>query len=145
METLRVENVLLHVPSEEKLDAVQRVGRQLVANGYVAEPYIDGMIAREHSLTTYIGNGVAIPHGMPEYVQYIKHSGIVIAQYRDGVDFGDGNLARLVVGIAGIGEQHMEALSKIALVCQDEESVEKLVQANDPKVIVDIIEQESLS
>lgn len=144
METLRIENILLVVASEERFDAIRRVGRQLVQNGYVEEDYIEGMIARENSMTTYLGNGVAIPHGMPEYVKFIKHSGIVIAQYPNGVDFGDGNVAKLVIGIAGIGEDHMDALSKIAIVCQDEENVEKLVQSRDPEEVIGLIEQEEI-
>ena len=67
-------------------------------------------------MTTYIGNGVAIPHSIPEYVQYIRHSGIVIAQYPEGVDFGNGNVAHLVIGIAGKGDDHLQVLSQIAIV-----------------------------
>lgn len=142
MEILTKENILLDVMSEDKMSAISRLGRKLVENGYVDEPYIEGMIKRENSLTTYMANGVAIPHAMPEYTQYIKHSGIVIAQYRNGVDFGPGNTAKLLVGIAGIGEDHMQVLSQVAIVCTEESNVEEMTFSDDPQAIIELIERE---
>ncbi|MFD1675714.1 PTS sugar transporter subunit IIA [Alicyclobacillus fodiniaquatilis] len=141
MNTLQESNVILNVAREDKTAAIRRVGQKLVDNGYVAAPYIEGMLAREESMTTYIGNGVAIPHSMPEYVQHIQHSGIVIAQYPEGVDFGGGNVAYLVIGIAGKGEEHMEVLSQIAIVCQEEENVDKLVHASTAQQVMEVISQ----
>ncbi|EPZ44754.1 MULTISPECIES: PTS sugar transporter subunit IIA [Alicyclobacillus] len=139
MNILQPSNVLLQVKTENKTDAIRRVGQALVDNGYVEAPYIEGMLKREESMTTYIGNQVAIPHSMPEYVQHILHSGIVVAQYPDGVDFGNGNIAKLVIGIAGRGEEHMEVLSQIATVCMEEENVEKLVKAQSAQEVIDVI------
>ena len=144
METLAISNILLNVASEDKMSAIRRLGRKLVENGYVEESYIDGMIERENSLTTFMANNVAIPHAMPEYTKYIKHSGIVIAQYRDGVDFGEGNIAHLLIGIAGIGDDHMEALSKIAIVCSEESNVKEIISSNDPNAIIELIEREGI-
>lgn len=143
MEVLDTDNILLNLPSEDRFEAVMRVGRKLVENGYVEEPYIEGMIKREKDISTYIGNGVAIPHGVSEYVKYIKQSGIVIAQYPNGIDFGAGR-AYLVIGIAGKGEEHMDILSKIAIVCSDIENVNKLISAKTAEEIVDLIMREGL-
>lgn len=141
-EVLCDKNILLNVKSETKDDAINRVGRLLVENGYVEEGYLEGMMKREQDVTTYIGNGIAIPHGMNEYVKYIKHSGIVIAQYPQGVDFGQGNTAYLVIGIAGKDDDHMSILSKIAITCQYEENVEKLIKSKDKQEIIKIILEE---
>lgn len=138
---LNEKNILLNLPSESKIEAIERVGNLLVENGYVEKEYIEGMKKREEDITTYIGNGVAIPHGVSEYVKYIKKSGIVIAQYPDGVDFGDGNRAYIVIGIAGKGDEHLNILSKIALTCQYEENVEKLKNAKTPQEIIEILEK----
>ncbi|MBE3578419.1 MAG: PTS sugar transporter subunit IIA [Caldanaerobacter subterraneus] len=140
-EILNEKNILLNLPSESKIEAIERVGNLLVENGYVEKDYIEGMKKREEDITTYIGNGVAIPHGVSEYVKYIKKSGIVIAQYPDGVDFGDGNRAYIVIGIAGKGDEHLNILSKIALTCQYEENVEKLKKAKTPQEIIEILEK----
>ncbi|MBV4423464.1 PTS sugar transporter subunit IIA, partial [Clostridium tyrobutyricum] len=107
----------------------------------VKENYIEGMKAREEEVTTYMGNGVAIPHGMNEYKKQILKTGIVIAQYPGGVDFGEENTAYIVIGIAGKGDDHMEILSSIALTVQYEENVEKLRNAKTEQEIIEIIEK----
>lgn len=138
---LVAENVELKVASESKYEAIERVGKMLVSAGYVDNNYIEGMKAREEEVTTYMGNGVAIPHGMNEYKKDIIASGIVIAQYPEGVDFGSGNIAYVVIGIAGKGEEHMEILSKIALTVQYEENVERLRVAKTPEEVISIIDE----
>ena len=136
------ENIVLNLPSEGKYEAIERAGRLLVANGYVNENYIQGMREREDEVSTFMGNGVAIPHGMNEYKKQILNSGIVILQYPNGVDFGDGNTAYMVIGIAGVGDEHMAILSQIALTIQYEENVEKLKNAKTPQAIMEIIKEE---
>jgi mannitol PTS system EIIA component len=140
-EVLCEKNIILDVESESKENAIKRVGRLLVENGYVEEGYIEGMLKRNEDISTYIGNGIAIPHGLNEYVKYIKESGIVIAQYPNGVDFGDGDTAYLVFGIAGKNNDHIEILSKIAITCQDEKNVEKIIKSKDKKEIINIISE----
>lgn len=135
------EGIVLNVGSESKDKAIERVGNLLIDRGYVKPNYIEGMKAREEEVTTYMGNGVAIPHGMNEYKKEILESGIVIAQYPNGVDFGDGNTAYIVIGIAGKGDEHMEILSKIALTVQYEENVERLRNAKTPEEMIEIIEE----
>jgi len=140
-EILVKEGIILNVASESKDKAIERVGTLLINGGYVKENYIEGMKAREEEVTTYMGNGVAIPHGMNEYKKEILESGIVIVQYPNGVDFGDGNTAYIVIGIAGKGDEHMDILSKIALTVQYEENVERLRNAKSPEEIIKIIEE----
>ncbi len=135
------QGIVLNVSSESKDKAIERVGQLLIDGGYVKENYIEGMKAREEEVTTYMGNGVAIPHGMNEYKKEILETGIVIAQYPNGVDFGEGNTAYIVIGIAGKGDEHMEILSKIALTVQYEENVERLRNAKTPEEIIEIIEE----
>lgn len=142
MNILEPSNILLNVNSESKMASISRVGHKLVDNGYVEELYIKGMLEREESMTTYIGNHVAIPHSMPDYVQHILHSGIVVAQYPDGVDFGNGNIAKLVIGIAGRGEEHLAVLSQIATVCMKQENIDKLVNAKSEQEVMAIIGDE---
>lgn len=139
---LNERNIILNLPSESKDAAIERAGRLLVANGYVNENYIEGMKQREEEVTTYMGNGVAIPHGMNEYKKQIKNSGIVILQYTNGVDFGEGNIAYLVIGIAGVGDEHMAILSQIALTIQYEENVDRIRAAKNPEEIIRIIIEE---
>ncbi|MBP2071431.1 PTS sugar transporter subunit IIA [Thermoanaerobacterium butyriciformans] len=140
-EILNENNIVLNEASEPKFDAIKRAGRLLVDRGYVEKEYIEGMIERENDVTTYIGNGIAIPHGVSQYVKYIKKSGIVVIQYPDGVDFGDGNMAYVVIGIAGKDDEHLEILSSIALTCQYEENVRRLRDAKSPQEIIQILKE----
>lgn len=138
---LTVQNIILKQKSETKYEAIERVGHMLVDSGYVTSKYIDGMREREEKFTTYIGNGIAIPHGVNEYKQEILKTGLVFVQYPDGVDFGKGNTAYLVIGIAGKGDEHLEILTKIALTVQDKKNVERLRYASTPQEILSIIEE----
>jgi PTS system mannitol-specific IIA component len=137
-------NILLNAPAEGKYEAIERAGKLLADNGYVEPDYIEGMRKREEEVTTYVGNGIAIPHGTSQYVQHIKKSGIVVLQYPEGVDFGEGNIAYLLIGIAGRNDEHLEILSSIALVCQDENNVSKLRHAADKEEIISILTEGDL-
>lgn len=127
MSVLIRENILLKQKVENKFDAIRLAGQLLVDNGYVFEGYVDDMIERENSVSTYVGNNIAIPHGIEGSQEKIRRSGIVLVQIPDGVDFGPGKKAKLVIGIAGKGNTHLDILSKLALKCLDKELVKKLI------------------
>jgi mannitol/fructose-specific phosphotransferase system IIA component len=130
-EVLRKENIKLNNKSVDKYEAIRMCGRLLVEGGYVEEGYIEAMIERENDLTTYIGNGVAIPHGVGKAKKNIKKSGIVVFQFPDGVDFED-EKAYIIIGIAGVGDEHIEILSNIAtIIGEDENIINKLKCSND--------------
>ena len=130
-EVLRKENIRLNNKSVDKYEAIRMCGRLLAEGGYVEESYIEAMIERENDLTTYIGNGVAIPHGVGKAKSHIKKSGIVVFQFPEGVDF-DGEKAYIIIGIAGVGDEHIEILSNIAtIIGEDENIINKLKATND--------------
>lgn len=139
LEIFNENNIELNLARESKEAAIRRAGELLHKNGYVQKEYLEGMEKREQSLTTYVGNGVAIPHGLPEYIPYIRKSGLVMLQYPEGVDFGEGNTAYVLIGIAGKDDEHLELLSTIALVCQDEENVTRLKQASSKQQVLQIL------
>ncbi|GGE24516.1 mannitol-specific phosphotransferase enzyme IIA component [Marinithermofilum abyssi] len=137
---LNENTVLLNAHANNKEEAIRLAGRLLVEGGYVKPSYIEKMLEREQSLTTYIGNAVAIPHGTEEAKQLILQSGISIVQLPEGVDYGDGQTAHIVIGIAGKGDEHMDILSKIALIVSDEQNVTRLVEAASKKELLSIFE-----
>lgn len=113
------ENIFLGLDTVSKEEAIVLAGKKLVENGYVNENYIDAMLEREKIMTTFMGMGVAIPHGVNEAKKEVKNSGIVILQFPEGVDF-DGEKAHIIIGIAGVGNEHLEILSNIAVVLDDD-------------------------
>lgn len=139
---LKKENIKLNCPSTDKETAIRDAGKLLVKSGYVDEDYIEAMIARENDITTYIGKGIAIPHGVSSAKNKIKRSGIVVLQYPDGVQFGN-DTAYLVIGIAGIDNEHLNILANIAAAIESDEDngqdiVTKLRQTNKIEDIYNI-------
>ena len=118
-------NILIGLASESKETAIRRAGDMLERAGYVSEGYAEYMIERENITTTYMGMGIAIPHGTAEAKSKVLHSGIVVLQYPDGVKFGD-EQAHLVIGIAGVGDEHLDILAKLSASLEDEELLRKL-------------------
>lgn len=130
---LQKANVIAGLPSESKEDAIRRAGKLLVEAGYVDEAYADAMLEREKIATTYMGEGLAIPHGTSEAKQAVKHSGIVVLQYPEGADF-DGEKAHLVIGIAGVGDEHLEILARVSEALEDEEILNSLYSSSDEEL-----------
>jgi len=102
--------------------------------------YIEKMLEREQLTSTYMGNFVAIPHGTEDSKSFVMESGISFVQVPQGVDFGSGNIVKLLIGIAGKDNEHLEILSNIAIVCSEEENIEKLVSAQSTDEILAIFE-----
>lgn len=124
------EGIKLNLGPVSKEEAIQTAGELLAELGYVDASYIPAMQEREKLVTTYMGMGVAIPHGTSQAKGTVKKTGIVLLQYPEGVDFGD-EKAQLVFGIAGIGDEHLDLLSKICGMLEDEEVLEKLKTTSD--------------
>lgn len=124
------DSIVLGQSAPDMEQAIEFVGDMLVQRGLVEPAYIAGMKQREETVSTYLGNGVALPHGTFDARDEIKGTGIVVAQYPDGIVWGDG-VARLVIGLAAIGEDHIGVLSQLAEVLQDEELCERLWVTDD--------------
>ena len=131
-------NIRIGLPAEPKEEAIRRAGELLVAGGYARPEYVDAMLRREELATTCLGMGLAIPHGTSDAKERVLRSGIVILQYPDGVDF-DGEKAHLIVGIAGVGDEHLEILARLSASFEDEELLQRLMTATAPQVIYDAL------
>lgn len=132
------EGIKLGQKSVTKEEAIAAAGNLLYELGYVEKDYIEAMQERERTVSTYLGMGVAIPHGTGDAKNKVKKTGIVLVQYPDGVDFGD-EKAQLVFGIAGIGNEHLELLGKITHVIDDQENLSKLKTAGNIQDVLDML------
>lgn len=113
-----------------KEEAIQAAGELLVKLEYVDESYVEAMQERERLVSTYMGMGVAIPHGTTQAKGTVKKTGIVFLQYPEGVDFG-AEKAQLVFGIAGIGDEHLDLLGKLCTLLEDPALLETLKTTDD--------------
>ena len=133
MELLKKNNILLNCKAKVKEEVIREVGRILCESGYVEEGYIEGMLQREHTFSTNIGNGIAIPHGVESAKKYIKKSGIAIMVFPEGVMWND-SMVKVVIGIAGLGDEHLDILSDIAQTLCTEEAVEELIHSSQDQI-----------
>ena len=127
---LKKENVLLGLPSTTQEEAIRKAGQLLIDSGYVYEEYIEAMFAREEIVSTYIGNGVAIPHGVGNARDLIRNSGLVVLQYPNGIMY-NGNETFLVIGISGKDNEHIKILSNIANQIGDLDKAKELWTSTD--------------
>lgn len=126
---LKKENILMDQTAGSKEEAIEMAGRLLVQQGAVEEAYIDSMLEREKVVSTFMGNGLAIPHGTDEGKTSVIESGLSLVQVPGGVDF-DGNEAKVVLGIAGKDNEHLDILQKIAVLFSEEENAEQVINAS---------------
>jgi len=136
MTILSKERISLQASATDKPDAIRKAGELLVKSGCVLPEYVDGMLKREESMSTSLGNGVAIPHGVYENRDHILKTGISVLQLADGVDWDDGEKVYMVIGIAASADEHVGVLSNLADVIDNEESLAELLKTNDPDIIV---------
>ncbi|MDO4430011.1 MAG: PTS mannitol transporter subunit IICBA [Lonepinella koalarum] len=131
--TLNAEQIFLGLNAENKADAIRFAGEQLVKFGFVQPSYIDAMFAREELVSTYLGEGLAVPHGTADAKDSVLKTGIVVCQYPQGVRFTDeeDGVAKLVIGIAAKGNEHIQVLTAITNALDSEEAIATLTSTND--------------
>lgn len=123
-------NIRLNQKAADSDEAIVAIGNQLLAAGFITDGYIQGMLNRDHSLTTYIGNDIAIPHGEYEVKDCVKKTGLAVDIYPDGIAWGGGTV-RIVIGIAATTDEHVGILQNIAEKLCDMETVEKVVRGDE--------------
>ncbi len=137
-DVLDVESIVLAGTATTRDGAIGEAGRLLVACGAVEPAYVEAMYEREGSVSTYMGNGLAIPHGTNDAKSAIKRTGISFVRYPEPIDW-NGKPAEFVVGIAGAGKDHMALLTKIAGVFLNKDEVARLRQASTPEEVREVL------
>jgi len=133
---VRPELIRLAAAATDKRDAIRQAGRLLVAAGCVGAGYEDSMVAREDVANTFLGAGVAIPHGLGEDKGLVRHDGIAVLQFVDGIEWNPGQVAHLVVGIAAGSDSHIAILRRLTRLIQDEARLHQLATTDDPSLIL---------
>ncbi|KQQ05217.1 MULTISPECIES: PTS sugar transporter subunit IIA [unclassified Rathayibacter] len=121
-----------------KETAIKEAADMLVGVGAVTPAYHEAMLAREATVSTYMGNLLAIPHGTNDAKDEIRSSALSFVRYAQPIDW-DGNEVRFVVGIAGVNNEHLEILSKIAIIFSEEDEVQKLLDAPDAQALYSLL------
>ena len=137
MSIISANTILLKAQAASKEEAIKLAGQLLVDVGHVAPSYVDGMLAREQTMSTYIGNGVAIPHGQFDDKSSINHTGISVVQVLSGVDWGEDETAYLIIGIAATADEHIGILTNLAEALEEPDEAQELIEATDPNFIIE--------
>ena len=117
--------IVLDGVAADKTEAVRQAGELLVAAGAVTADYVASMLEREESISTYMGEGVAIPHGTNAGRESVRGDALTVTRYPAGVDWGNGR-AEVVIGIAAVGDGHLPVLAALAQVLVDPEKAAEL-------------------
>jgi len=138
---LKKENILLNQKFNSKEEVIKKVGKIMQESGYVDSEYTKGMLQRENEAPTHFGIGLAIPHGTNETKSAIKESGLVVFTIPEGVKWDD-ETVKLVIGIAGVGDEHLNILSNVATKIDNEEIVNDIVENKSQDEIYEILTSE---
>ena len=132
------ESIVLDAPVEDRAAAITRAGQLLVDAGAVEAAYVDAMHEREESVSTFMGNGLAIPHGTNEAKSAVRRTAISFVRYSEGIEWKNKQV-KFVVGIAALGDDHLKLLGRIAEVFLDDEQVARLEAATTPAEVLDVL------
>ena len=138
-DVLSRESIVLGGQATDRDSAITEAGRLLVASGAVDEAYVAAMHERETSVSTFMGNGLAIPHGTNEAKALIHRTAISFVRYDSPVDW-NGKPAEFVVGIAGAGDDHLALLSRIAETFVDADRVAQLRAATSADDVLAVLD-----
>ena len=136
-------NIHLAAQAADKQQAIELAANALEQAGYVESGYLQGMLGRELQTSTFLGNGIAIPHGTLETRSLVKETGVQVFQFPQGIDWGEGNTAYVVIGIAARSDEHLALLRQLTHVLGDEETAAKLATLQDVKQFRAILMGES--
>lgn len=126
-------NIHLAAQADNKQQAIELAANALEQAGYVEHGYLQGMLGREQQTSTFLGNGIAIPHGTLETRGMVKDTGVQIFQFPQGIEWGEGNIAYVVIGIAARSDEHLALLRQLTHVLGDEDTAAKLSTLTDVK------------
>ena len=138
---LAEQSINLTAEAKDRDDAIRQAGQALLAAGAIDATYIDAMLERENSVSTFVGEGVAIPHGTLAGKDAVKNDALVLLRFPEGVDW-DGNDVRIAIGIAAKGNGHIALLSQLATVLLEPEKAEALRNATTNEQVYELLASE---
>ena len=124
-------NIHLNANAADKQQAIEMAASALVQADNVENGYLQGMLARELQTSTFLGNGIAIPHGTLDTRSMVKKTGVQVFQFPQGIEWGEGNIAYVVIGIAARSDEHLSLLRQLTHVLSDEDTAARLAKITD--------------
>lgn len=136
---LTANNIKLGQSKTNKLEAIRAIATDLNEKGLVGVGYVEGMINREAQNSTFLGNGIAIPHGTVDTRALVKKTGVVVHHFPNGVDWGDGNRVYIAIGIAAKSDEHLGILKQLTNVLSADGVESKIKEAKSGDDIISLL------
>ncbi|HEA3271961.1 TPA: PTS mannitol transporter subunit IICBA [Pasteurella multocida] len=139
---LTEKQVFLGLKAANKEEAIRFAGERLVESGFVLPSYVDAMFEREKMVSTYLGEGIAVPHGTIEAKDAVLKTGVVVCQYPEGVKFNEDeedSIAKLVIGIAAKNNEHLQVVSAITNALDNEDAIRILSETDDVEKVLTLL------
>ena len=131
---LEKRNILLNQKPDTKENVIKRIGSIFSAEGYTDDNYTQAMLEKETVFNTYMGNFVALPHGIEAAKKDIRKTGIVLMTVPEGQEWGAAEKPKVIIGVAAVGDEHLEILSKIALSFSDADGIDRLLRMSEDDI-----------
>ncbi len=131
---LEKKNIFLNQKPGNKEDIIRQIGEVFSSQGYTDEKYTEAMLEKENVFNTYIGNAIAIPHGIESAKKDILNTGLVMITIPEGQDWGAAEKVKVIIGIAAVGDEHLDVLQKIAMSMSSPEEIDKLLTLNEDEI-----------
>ncbi|ROP21512.1 fused PTS fructose transporter subunit IIA/HPr protein [Vibrio crassostreae] len=135
-------DITLGQTADDKFKAIQNIAGDLTAKGLVDSGYVEGMLNRENQNSTFLGNGIAIPHGTTDTRSLVKETGVAVHHFPEGIDWADGNRVYVAIGIAAKSDEHLGILKQLTKVLAADGVEEKLKQAKSEDEIIALLNGE---
>lgn len=137
-ELLTADAIRLGCTAADRFDAVRQAGELLVTIGAVQPAYADAMQERELSLSSFVGEGFAIPHGTDEARALVHRAALAFLQFPDGIDW-DGQDVRACVAIAATADEHVGVMGQLARVLMDPDQAAELRTTDEPDRVLALL------
>ena len=132
-------NIHLNATATNKLQAIEMAASALEQAGKVEQGYLQGMLGREQQTSTFLGNGIAIPHGTLETRSMVKKTGVQVFQFPQGIEWGEGNIAYVVIGIAARNNEHIQVITSLTNALDDESVIERLAHTTSVDEVLELL------
>ena len=132
-------NIHLNATATNKLQAIEMAASALEQAGKVEQGYLQGMLGREQQTSTFLGNGIAIPHGTLETRSMVKKTGVQVFQFPQGIEWGEGNIAYVVIGIAARNNEHIQVITSLTNALDDETVIERLAHTTSVDEVLELL------
>ncbi|CAI0718184.1 fused PTS fructose transporter subunit IIA/HPr protein [Serratia quinivorans] len=142
---LSPQDIHLSAAAGSKQEAIQQVAAALTDAGCVSAAYVDGMLQRELQTSTYLGNGIAIPHGTTDTRDLVLNTGVQVFQFPQGIEWGEGQTAFVVIGIAARSDEHLALLRQLTHVLSDDSVAEQLAKTTSAEELRSLLMGEKLT